>query len=351
MPFILPEIEALFIVAVKGLQRRLQASGEFERVEFLALAAPFLGAIFADVLPEGAAHRHIFAGDVFRHRDGRPLDDAAFDGIHEREVAHRPWEQGALGRAGTAKDEWRHGQVNDAAEAKFSVHRLQAGNPNACCLVVLFGLFLLIAFQVFIIRVFWLLPVAVVCLISDDVDILHAHQVRHHALEHLTFGLLRVQFLTNAPLKELTSAFGQVNALAKFESVVVGDDDLGPVHIIEHVARNEFAAGVIAVGVVGLRTRNRSLIVKPGAQTRNPRVKCLLAGRRTALTVCQAMSMAMTVVLPAPVASFSASPSVRGWHLCSPTRDGQAGACRSRIGVRSQSASTWQKKGRTPLNS
>ena len=31
-----------------------------------------------------------------------------------------------------------------------------------------------------------------------------------------------------------------------------------------------------------------------------------LPGRRTALTVCQAMSMAMTVVLPAPVASFSA---------------------------------------------
>ena len=31
-----------------------------------------------------------------------------------------------------------------------------------------------------------------------------------------------------------------------------------------------------------------------------------LDGRRIAFTVCQAMSMAMTVVLPAPVASFSA---------------------------------------------
>ena len=36
-------------------------------------------------------------------------------------------------------------------------------------------------------------------------------------------------------------------------------------------------------------------------------MKCLLPGRRTALIVCQAISMAMTVVLPAPVASFSAS--------------------------------------------
>jgi hypothetical protein len=47
-------------------------------------------------------------------------------------------------------------------------------------------------------------------------------------------------------------------------------------------------------------------MVRPGAQIRKPRVKFLLVGRRTALIVCQAMSMAMTVVLPAPVASFRA---------------------------------------------
>ena len=33
----------------------------------------------------------------------------------------------------------------------------------------------------------------------------------------------------------------------------------------------------------------------------------LLPGRRTALTVCQAMIIAITVVFPAPVASFRAS--------------------------------------------
>ena len=36
-------------------------------------------------------------------------------------------------------------------------------------------------------------------------------------------------------------------------------------------------------------------------------MNCLLCGALTALTVCQAMSIAITVVLPAPVASFSAS--------------------------------------------
>jgi hypothetical protein len=39
----------------------------------------------------------------------------------------------------------------------------------------------------------------VVRLVIDDEDILHAHQVGHYALEHLAFGLLRVQFLTTRP--------------------------------------------------------------------------------------------------------------------------------------------------------
>ena len=48
-------------------------------------------------------------------------------------------------------------------------------------------------------------------------------------------------------------------------------------------------------------------MVIPGVTTRKPRVKRLLLGRRTALIVCHAISMAMTVVLPAPVASFRES--------------------------------------------
>ena len=45
-------------------------------------------------------------------------------------------------------------------------------------------------------------------------------------------------------------------------------------------------------------------MVRPGVTTRKPRVKFSLSERRTALIVCQAISIAMTVVLPAPVASF-----------------------------------------------
>ena len=44
----------------------------------------------------------------------------------------------------------------------------------------------------------------------------------------------------------------------------------------------------------------------PGVTTRNPRVNLGLSGCLTAFTVCHAISMAMTVVLPDPVAIFSA---------------------------------------------
>jgi hypothetical protein len=99
------------------------------------------------------------------------------------------------------------------------------------------------------------------------------------------------------------------------------------------------------------------LIVKPGAQTRKPRVKCLLAGRRTALIVCHAMSIAMTVVFPAPVASFSASRNNSG--LASLFADARWSGRRfpcfdwgatsmSQIAV--STASTWQKNGLTLLN-
>jgi len=53
-------------------------------------------------------------------------------------------------------------------------------------------------------------------------------------------------------------------------------------------------------------------MVMPGVTTRKPRVNRLDDGWRTALIVCQAMIMAITVVLPAPVASLSARRSSSG---------------------------------------
>src|SRR5438105_9914905 len=99
----MPKLECLFVVTVKGLQRCLQASWKFERVELFALTPALLGHVLADVLPKVAEHRHLVAGDVFCNRDARQFNDAALDGIHQREVAHRPREQRSLGVAGATQ--------------------------------------------------------------------------------------------------------------------------------------------------------------------------------------------------------------------------------------------------------
>ena len=100
-------------------------------------------------------------------------------------------------------------------------------------------------------------------------------------------------------------------------------------------------------------------MVMPGATTRKPREKLLLLGWRTAFTVCHAMSMAMTVVLPAPVASLSARRISSGFAWAfAPSRCAANFAARApSLGATSASqiavstASTWQKKGRTLLKS
>ena len=87
-----------------------------------------------------------------------------------------------------------------------------------------------------------LLPVAVVGLVVQGQDALEAHQARHDPLEHLPHRLLRSQLRSR-----------QRQRLARHERVVVGDDDLRPLQVAEHVAGHELAAGVVAVRVVRLQ--------------------------------------------------------------------------------------------------
>ena len=138
------------------------------------------------------------------------------------------------------------------ATPELAVHRFEAGNPQPGGLVVLLGFLLLVALQFLVVLRSGLLPVAVMRLVVQDEDVLHAHQIGHHPLEHLSFGFEGIQFLA-APLKQGASALRKLDALAKLEGVVVGDDDLGAVHVVQHVARDQFAAGVVAVRIVRLQ--------------------------------------------------------------------------------------------------
>ena len=99
-------------------------------------------------------------------------------------------------------------------------------------------------------------------------------------------------------------------------------------------------------------------MVMPGAITRKPRVKRRLPGRRTALIVCQAMSIAMTVVLPAPVASFRArrerpglASSLERWRWSRSLLPCLSFGATSVSQMAISTASTWQKKGRIEPNS
>ena len=100
------------------------------------------------------------------------------------------------------------------------------------------------------------------------------------------------------------------------------------------------------------------MIVRPGVTTRKPRVNLRLLGCRTALMVCHAMIMAITVVLPAPVASFNAMRSRSGLAslLTSANLSRILRSAGLSLGATSDSqitvstASTWQKNGRKLLN-
>ncbi|MCY1308705.1 hypothetical protein D9M70_587360 [compost metagenome] len=48
-----------------------------------------------------------------------------------------------------------------------------------------------------------LFAVAVVRFVVDDHDVLHAHQIRHHALNHLSFSFKRLRIITSSPLEQL----------------------------------------------------------------------------------------------------------------------------------------------------
>ena len=91
-----PQLEGLGIMAVERLEGGLELDGEAERVERGSLAATLPWHLLPDVVPEIAELGHVAARDVVGDRDAGKLDDAALDGIHEREVAHRPREERSL---------------------------------------------------------------------------------------------------------------------------------------------------------------------------------------------------------------------------------------------------------------
>ena len=245
---VLPCLERLLVVTVEGFQGRLQFRRNRQRVQ-AALGAGARHPL-ADVGPQLAELRHLVARQVLRHGYSGELDDAALDGVHQREVAHRPREQGAFWIAGAAQEERRGGKVDHAADAELGLQNVQAAQPHPRRFLVLlrFAAFLALE-RAFLAGVLGSGGVAVVAFVVEHQHVLHAHQFRADAVQHLAFSLQRGQFLAVA-LQKAARALRQLHPLAAHEGVEVGDDDLGAAEIGQHVRGHQFAAGVVAVRVV-----------------------------------------------------------------------------------------------------
>ena len=182
----LPQLEGAGVVTVECFKRSLELHRDAQWVEGGGLSPTLLRHLPADVLPQVAERRHLAVRDVVRHRHPGKLHDAALDCIHEREVAHRPGEERSFRVAGPAEEERSRGQIDYTPDAELAPHRLQARDPHSCGLLVLLRLGAVVARQgAFLVLLGRLLAVAVVGLVVEHQDVLHAHEVRYHSLEHL----------------------------------------------------------------------------------------------------------------------------------------------------------------------
>ena len=237
---------------VESFQGGLEFYGQAEGIQGLGLAAPFPGHPGADVFPEVAKLGRVAARDIVGHRHAGQFDDAAFDGVHERKVVHGPVEQGAFDIAGTAQKEGCCRKIDHTADAQFLADGFQPRYPQSGGFPVFFGFLAVISLERAFLLVARLFAIAVVGLIVEHQDLLDSHELGHDPLEHLPLGLQGLERFA-PPLKQGPAALGQRQALPPLEGVIVGDDNLRPFQIGEHVARNQLTALVIAVRIVGLQ--------------------------------------------------------------------------------------------------
>ena len=108
-----------------------------------------------DAQPKLAVNGLVGAGDVVGNGDPREFDDAAFNGVHEGEIAHGPGEQRALGLAGTTQEEGRGREVKYGGDVELTFDGFDAGNPKPGGLAVFLRLPLLLRFEVFVVLQSW----------------------------------------------------------------------------------------------------------------------------------------------------------------------------------------------------
>ena len=248
----LPLLEGLLVVAVEGLKGSLQRRRKVQWVQVTRPAPSRARHVPADVLPQVAEHWHVGSRDVVRNRNTRELDDAALNGVHEREVAGGPGEQGSLGVPGATEEEGRGRQVHHLTYSKFPLDHLQPGEPHPGFLGVPVCFPLVLTSQRAFVSLSGLLPITVVSFVVEDHYVFQGHQLGHHPLHHLALGLHGLDGLAR-PLQQIPPTTGYRQSLPGAQAVIVGDDNPGPLQVAQHIGGHQLPAGVVAVGVVRLQ--------------------------------------------------------------------------------------------------
>ena len=171
-----PQLERLGVVTVESFKGGLELDRDAERVERRSLAPAPLRHLLPDVMPQVPEPRHVLAGDVVRDGNPRQLHDPALDGVHERKVAHRPREEGAFGVPRATKEEGRCREIDHPCDADLLLDGLQSRDPHPRGFSVLLRFFAIVALELaFLVLARGPLAVAVVGLVVEDEDLLHAH--------------------------------------------------------------------------------------------------------------------------------------------------------------------------------
>ena len=213
------------VVAVEAVQRALQLFRQDRIAAGVAFAACPFGNVLADIFPEGAVHQVFRLRGIICDRDARHFDDAALDGVGQREIRDDPGKQHALAIAGTAEKERRGGQIVDRPDADLALNSFQAVDPDPRFLFQRLKLpdVVVFRFRDFHIR---FRMVAMMRFVIDDDNAFFRAECAANAPDHLAwrFGERAGRAIRRQQVFGQPPGFG---VFARQKGVIIGDGDLG----------------------------------------------------------------------------------------------------------------------------
>jgi len=146
----------------------------------------------------------------------------------------------------------------------------------------------------------------VVSLVVEDDDIALGPQGPTYPPDHLVGGLLEPVRVAVGAGEDLLRERRRLEGLAPDEAVEVRDLDLRRLQGVELIRREQVTLGVVVAREVRAQDLEAVADRDPGSDDKERVAEALVLGVGQLVERCQAMSMAITTVLPEPVAILNA---------------------------------------------